>query len=113
MTILYISGPMQSSGRADLNYPAFNDMEAKLMARGFLVLNPAKNFGGKVDLPRSVYMRLDFRHVLNADELVMLPGWERSPGARLEAAMALALDMPVRDSTMGIYSKDYLEEVLT
>ena len=40
-------------------------------------------------------MRLGLRGLLDCDEIVMLPGWERSRGARLEHLVAVELGMTV------------------
>lgn len=42
---VYLAGPM--TGIEDFNFPAFNDMAAKLRARGYVVENPAEH--GVVD----------------------------------------------------------------
>lgn len=92
---LYLSGPM--SGMPDFNYPAFNRAAAKLRALGWEVLNPAENFAGCTDHPegRKAYMRADINSLLLAKGIVLLEDWERSRGARLEAAIARELELPV------------------
>ncbi len=95
---VYLSGPM--TGLADYNYPAFNAVAQRLRGLGYHVINPAENFGGRPDHPggRSAYMRLDIGHVLDVDAVAVLPGWEKSRGARLEVAVALELGLPVIDA---------------
>lgn len=92
---VYLSGPM--TGKPGFNYAAFNELAADLRERGYVVLNPAENFGGATDRPREDYMRLDLAHVLEADEVIVLDGWEQSRGATLEVKVALECGIPVYD----------------
>lgn len=94
---VYISGPMR--GRPDYNYPQFHEVAKALRRNGlgsgeflpsFNVLNPAENFDGDQDRPIHEYLALDIRQVLDADAVVLLPGWRNSEGARLEIAVAQA-----------------------
>lgn len=93
----YISGPM--TGYPEWNYPTFNAAEDVLAAEGYEVINPARNFDGKSDHPggRVAYMRLDVTHVLDAEVVFVLPGWEKSRGARLEILTAQELGLDVFD----------------
>lgn len=106
MTTIYIAGPM--SGIKDWNFPAFFKAEAELEALGYKVINPAHNDGatvqdalesaGPVDRPNnlwSYYMRRDLPHVMEADMLCLLPGWQNSKGASLEVHVAKALGLPL------------------
>lgn len=106
MTRIYIAGPM--SGLPELNFPAFNAAAALYRARGATVINPAEINGG-ADEPAAcatmtaeqyaghwrACMRRDITELMTCDEVVMLPGWEKSRGATLERHNALALGMPV------------------
>jgi hypothetical protein len=83
---LYIAGPM--SGYEDYNYPAFNEAQAKLERAGFEVLNPARQGYG---LEYADYLALALADVFACDAIALLPGWERSPGAAAEVALADAL----------------------
>jgi len=88
------------TGYPGYNYAAFNDAEAALTTEGEVdVINPARNFDGRSDHPggRAAYMRLDVGHVLDADLVFVLPGWEKSRGARLEILTAQELGLPVFD----------------
>jgi hypothetical protein len=93
MTKVYVSGPM--TGYPDYNFPAFHGMEAVLSALGYHTLNPARNFNGEHGHPREDYMRLDIQNVLQADAVVMLPGWTQSVGARTEVMVAHQLGLPL------------------
>jgi Domain of unknown function (DUF4406) len=99
---VYISGPMQ--GVPNFNYPLFNCVAKQIAmeqepspaaklprGREYVVhpINPAQNFEGKTDLSREVYLELALRQVDGAQAILLLPGWEKSPGARLELARAM------------------------
>lgn len=93
MTTLYVAGPM--SGYPEHNYPAFRAVTSHLRAEGHTVLCPTENFGGDRTLPKAVYMLEDLRMVLEADAIALLPGWQDSEGARLEALVARETAKPV------------------
>ena len=92
MVTVFLAGPM--SGYPDYNYPAFAAAAADLRGQGFDVLNPAENFDGDVNREYAEYLRASFMQVLQADAVVMLPGWEKSKGASLEVAVAKLIGLP-------------------
>ena len=91
---VYIAGPM--TGFANLNYDAFGEAEKALkdMALSWgldlTVINPAKFFGGRQDLPYSKYMEEARANVAKADVVVLLDGWEKSKGVTYELEIAYA-----------------------
>jgi hypothetical protein len=90
--ILYIAGPM--SGYADMNYPAFFDAEEQLRDAGFhRILNPARAIVSRNGTYEQ-FMRSGLRMVLDSTALVLLPGYEASPGATWELDTAVRLGMP-------------------
>ncbi len=91
--VVYLSGPMR--GVEAYNFPAFNEAAATLRLEGYAVLNPAENYGAVDHLPREIYMRLDYAHVLQADELWVLPSWSESEGARAEVLVAMDCGIPI------------------
>ncbi len=93
---IYVAGPM--TGLPEHNFPAFHATASLLRAAGCEVVNPASNFGGRTDLPRPIYLRVDVALLLGCDAVVMLPGWRNSRGAKLEYLLARELGMPVIDS---------------
>lgn len=93
MRIAYIAGPM--TGQPEFNRPAFFAAEGKLLQLGYIVLNPARNFGGNVTLPYSVYLRAGIEDLFHATTLALLDGSEESQGARIEKAIAEALSLEI------------------
>lgn len=100
---VYVSGPM--SGIADHNFPAFHDAAKALRAKGFDVVSPAElDEAEKGGIPDAVevgsaeyveYLSRDVLHVVGVHALVMLPGWQKSRGAKFEAYIAAGLEKPV------------------
>lgn len=101
---IYLSGPM--TGLPDHNFPAFEAARLQLRAEGFEVLCPAE--AGKVDgWAWEQYLRRDLRMVLDAEAVIVLPGWEKSRGARLETHVAEGLGMPVVRFEHRFYLLEY------
>ncbi len=96
MNRIYLAGPM--TGLPESNFPAFRDAAGRLRDAGWEVINPAENFGGRTDLPRSSYLRADLSLLLQCGAMALLPGWEDSQGAKLEYAIARELDMTLLDA---------------
>lgn len=106
---VYLAGPMR--GIYEFNFPLFFKAEEYLTAKGLTVLNPARKDdeqglewrGTSGDL-RELPTTFDLRDALKydttwickyADAVAVLPGWERSSGAKAEAALGLALGLEV------------------
>lgn len=92
--IVYVSGPM--TNMPELNFPAFKRAAASLRSSGYEVINPAE-FEGNHDPAKkwSDFLRRDIKALMDCDAIAMLPGWEKSKGARLEKHNAEQLDMRV------------------
>lgn len=107
---VYLAGPM--TGVPHFNYPAFNEAAAQLRADGHEVFNPAEHdittFGKDISNPagsaeqaaaehgfdRRAALKADLTWICEkADAIALLPGWERSSGARAECALASALGL--------------------
>lgn len=86
MAKIYIAGPI--SGLPNFNRDAFNAEAHRLLGLGHVALNPAILPDG---LEQHEYMAICIEMVKMADQLVMLPGWERSAGARAEHALVIKL----------------------
>ncbi|USL85067.1 hydrolase [Arthrobacter phage SWEP2] len=101
---LYLAGPM--TGYERWNYDAFLAGAEKLRAAGFDVVSPAEielEAGFDPDTAPDDYteadyhaaMRRDIQLVLEVDGVALLPGWNRSKGATAEAAVGMAVGIPV------------------
>lgn len=91
MNKLYLSGPM--TGVENFNHALFNKVAAEFRHVGFEVCSPSEFFDGDTTRDRSEYMREAFKYLLEADTVVILPGWEGSKGARIEIMVAQELDL--------------------
>lgn len=99
MKKIYIAGPMR--GHECYNFEAFFVAAHILKQAGFEVINPAqvdteKMFDGwqyTSDKYPDVILE-DLQFVRTVDVIVLLDGWEESPGANVELAFAKALKIP-------------------
>ncbi len=114
---IYIAGPM--NGYPQLNHPAFNSTAEAFREGGWEVCNPAET---DIEMYQSVeateeamaanrqqFLRaalaIDLEWICTeADAIAMLPGWEKSYGARAEHATAVALGLEI------IYISDVTED---
>lgn len=107
---IYLAGPM--TGYQEFNFPAFIEGAWLLRDAGHEVWSPAEHdiacgldVTGLDGSPQSLAgSGFDLRRALGADltwitshseAVVLLPGWEKSSGARAEIATALAIGIPV------------------
>ena len=79
----YIAGPITK--RLKTYQYAFADAQMVLEFLGYKVLNPAWLPKGLKDKD---YETVNDAMLSAADTIVLLPGWEKSPGARREARLA-------------------------
>lgn len=91
----YLAGPM--SGVQLFNFPMFDLVRDHLLALGYNVISPADldrevGFDPETGVVSKVFleeaMKRDLDAIMKADAIVMLPGWERSTGAKAELALA-------------------------
>ena len=97
---VYCAGPM--SGHVDYNFPAFFAASEFLEQQGYAAINPAQlDIDAGYPLERLKLltpeefqeflkgaMKRDLEAIQSCDALVLLPGWEKSKGARAERAVA-------------------------
>jgi len=119
---IYIAGPMR--GIPLFNFPAFHKTAEVLRELGYEVSNPAERdikedgFDPSKSTPRPMheYMAHDLPEVCKADALVLMDGWEKSSGAKLEIMVARKLDklilrLNLEDLTLErIESRNILQE---
>lgn len=93
----YLGGPM--SGLPGYNYEAFNKRADELRSMGYRIINPAENFGGRMDLDYKVYITQAQHQVMEADGLMLLPGWKDSKGVmKYEIPLAKRNQKPLFDA---------------
>lgn len=89
---VYLAGPM--TGMPEMNFPAFHAAARALRGRGWDVVNPAEiNPDPKAGW--ACCMRDDIAALVTCDTVAMLPGWERSRGARIEWFLGINLGLRV------------------
>lgn len=94
MTTIYIAGPM--TGLPNYNHEAFAHVAAELRSWDNAVLSPHEINDGTEDAhPWEWYMRRALQLLLDADMVVLLPGWQKSRGASAEHYVAELLGMPI------------------
>lgn len=109
---IYVAGPM--TGYPEFNFPAFFAAQERLEAEGWQVFNPAakdsektldaeavKTGNDKLAMAKGFDFRdafgWDADKVINGDGIYMLKGWEASPGARAEHAIASVMKIKYPD----------------
>ena len=93
MSRMYLSGPM--TGIPNYNHELFDRVAKEFRDANFAVCSPSEFFDGDLTKERKEYMREAVKYLLEADTIVLLPGWEESKGARLEVGIATELDLIV------------------
>lgn len=124
---VYIAGPM--TGIPQFNIPAFERAAARLRAAGFEVVSPVERDSEAVQaagraspdgklgpgntIAGETWGQILARDVIivadEVDGVVVLPGWHKSRGARLEVFVALLCNKPVY-TDIGLDVKSGLDE---
>jgi len=96
---VYLSGVISLGGilgpeAIAKNLQIFRDAEQVLASQGHVPLNPG-SIDGQPDWHWRDWMKPALAMLLSAEAIALLPGWEQSPGARLEWEVARQLDYPV------------------
>ncbi len=103
---IYVAGPMR--GLPEHNFPAFYAAADRFRRAGWVVRNPAEigleAFGNDPAAGGPAYMRADLRAICDVDAMALLPGWERSTGARCEVVVGITLGLT-------FYDAEVMEEV--
>lgn len=130
---IYLAGPM--SGRPKFNYPAFDTAASKLRASGVDIVSPAEmddeetravamasttgrlsEFANKTGESWGDFLSRDVKLIADSDieGICLLPEWDQSKGARLEAFVCMSLDYPVYlyqpDGTMAQLDYEHVFE---
>lgn len=84
------------SGLPDDNFPAFNIARDVCLACGYEVISPADLELNRTPRSYKEKLRDDLKHLLECDEILLLKGWKKSVGARLEWFVAVSVGIKVR-----------------
>lgn len=90
---IYISGPM--TGLPDLNLPAFDAAASMLRSKGYHVYSPADYERASAAFDARKGFRQYAEWICDSDAIWMLPGWEKSAGARAEHALAVVVGLSI------------------
>ena len=101
---IYLAGPMR--GIPNFNFPAFAEATKILREEGHEVFSPAEKGEEKIlsespDVQNAIAFRrnvieIDLTWICrHADAVALLPGWEKSSGARAEKATAEAIGLTI------------------
>lgn len=90
---IYVAGPM--TDLPDKNIPEFNRVADELRSMNYRVENPASLDGVDPDATWQWIMRRGIEMLMRCNTVVLLPGWQRSRGATMEADIARTLGMDV------------------
>jgi len=117
MTTAYLAGPMR--GIKDFNFPTFESAAAQLRKWGYDVLSPAERDLAEGFDPTlnslegfnvEEALAADFGMILQSDMIFLLPGWERSRGARAERFVAEMVGKPACFLRCGVNAGWVIED---
>lgn len=99
------------TGYIDLNSKEFNEVANKLRDDGYMAINPIDI--NPPEVPWNICLKEDIKHLLEADGMVLLKGWEESRGALLEIFICSVLGIPIYDAysrkLMNIKERDAMD----
>ena len=113
---IYIAGPMR--GLPAFNYPAFHFYAQHARKAGFAVENPAE-IGALYGTPEQInddpallaaVVEAELHALDTCNAICLLPGWEKSEGARRELARALQLGLAI--CVVAITTPDQIVEIM-
>lgn len=112
MPSVYIAGPMR--GYPKFNFPAFDEARDRAKALGWTVISPADldrdndvhedtvieftSATARVFATRDIGALLSFK-AEEGDAIALLPGWDKSTGARAEFFLAKWVGLQILDAT--------------
>lgn len=102
----YVSGKIGKDHPSPETFAKFKKAEDMLKGRGHEVFNPttsglgrhAESLAQAADYETSFYQEillLDLMQLSQCDAVLVLPGWHRSPGTKVEMMLAMALEKPI------------------
>lgn len=102
--VIYIAGPYSAPTDAeiDLNVNHARRVRDELVAKGWAVICPHANTAYMDNAHPDVYYTMDLAMLARCDAIMMLDGWEKSKGARMEFAFALT-------RTITVHMEVYME----
>jgi hypothetical protein len=114
----YLGGPMSQFREEGWNRASFDGARARLLALGHTVCSPMMvddGFGGPDEtartFPKAWLLALDVQVLATCEAVVLLPGWEKSVGTRLEVFSALTFGIALIDlHTFLPLSRDQLAD---
>jgi hypothetical protein len=89
---VYIAGPITAASTEELH--TFTKAAELLREAGYVPLDP-NAASAPPGLEYSDYIRFDDQMLLTADAILMLRGWQRSPGATRELQTAAFYALPI------------------
>lgn len=92
---IYLAGPV--SNMPDLNRQAFADATRQLRGMGYIVRNPHEICAGMKSEDWCLCLRKCVKELMDCDILLLLAGWDKSVGARLEIQTAKQVDIRVME----------------
>jgi len=107
----YLSGPM--TGLPDMNWPTFIYAEKYI---GGSIFNPAKPHGFLIKKPKgaftwSDFMTEDIYGLLKCKDVIVLPGWSRSSGAKVEVKIGESILKSTAKPIKSVIKDNYQEYV--
>jgi hypothetical protein len=99
MKIIYTAGPYRGDGWNAVfeNIIRARTAARQLWLRGWAVICPHANtlFMDGPDIAAMNFIEGDLAIIDRCDAILMLPGWERSEGSKMEYSRAVELGMPI------------------